>query len=71
MWINNIYAITQRLDSLEKKFDKLIELQERPYEAERIRLEEEKRKIVHRTITDLIDPSHYHSIQNKPDAQQG
>ena len=63
MWINNIYAITQRLDALEKKMDKMIEVLERPYEAERIRLQEEKRKIVHKTITDLIDPSHYHSIK--------
>ena len=43
--------------------DKMIEVLERPYEAERIRLQEEKRKIVHATITDLIDPSHYHSIK--------
>lgn len=71
MWINNIYAITQRLDALEKKMDKMIEVLERPYEAERIRLQEEKRKIVHIAITDLIDPKHYHSIQNKSDVQQG
>lgn len=64
MWINNIYAITQRLDALEKKMDKMIEVLERPYEAERIRLQEEKRKIVHATITDLIDPKHYHSIKD-------
>jgi hypothetical protein len=69
MWIRSIEAITRRLDSLEAKFDKLIEIQERPYEAERQRLDAQKREIVHRTITDLIDPKHYDSVKNKPDVQ--
>ena len=69
MWINNLEAITRRLDSLESKFNKLIEIQERPYEAERQRLEAQKREIVHRTITDLIDPKHYDSVKNKSDVQ--
>lgn len=63
MWIEHLHELTKRLDALDRKFDKVIEVLERPYEAERIRLQEEKRKIVHMAITDLIDPSHYHSIK--------